>query len=89
MSRLVEASNTQISRPATHGEDEDSVAEDEPVTATAELPGQIAVLAEDRGQNREAVEGGVRGQDQDACGEALHQQEPDRRVAKDGPGDLR
>ena len=43
---------------------------------------------EDRGQDREAVEGGVRGEHQDRGGERLHREEADRVVAEHRAGDL-
>ena len=43
--------------------------------AAGELPGQVPVVAQDRGQDQETVERGVRGQHQDRRGEPLHQEE--------------
>ena len=59
--------------------------EDEPVAAPGELARQEAVLAQDRGEDREAVERGVRGQHQDRRGERLHREEPDRVCPKTAP----
>ena len=55
-----------MSAIANAGEQQDAVAEDEPVAAGVQLARQEAVLREDRRQHREAVERGVGGQDQDA-----------------------
>ena len=52
------------------GEEQDAVGEREPVAAGVQLARQVAVLGEDRAEHREAVERGVRGQDQDQRGRA-------------------
>ena len=48
------------------GQQQDAIAVDEPITPGLQLPGQEAVLGEDRGQHREAVERRVRSEDEDA-----------------------
>ena len=53
----------------------------------AQLPGQVAVAGEQRGQHREAVVGGVRGEDEDRRGERLQGVEG-RPGAEDGQPDL-
>ena len=85
---MVLASKAQMSSDGERGQDDDAVGEDEPVAAPGELARQEPVLAQDRGEDREAVEGGVRGQDQDRRGERLHREEADRVVAEHGAGDL-
>ncbi len=52
----------------TAGQQHDAVAEGQPVAAGVQLARQVAVLGEDRAEHREAVERGVRGQDQDQRG---------------------
>ena len=47
------------------GEQDDAVAERQTVAAGVELAGQVAVAGQDRAEDGEAVEGGVRGEDQD------------------------
>jgi hypothetical protein len=62
-------------------EQQDAVAEHQPVAAGVQLAGQQPVLRQDRAEQREAVEGGVGGQDEDARGHRLHVEEraPSRR----------
>ena len=60
-----------IRTTAATGEDEDAVAEREPVAAGVQLARQVAVPGEDRAEHREAVEGGVGGQDEDEPGAAI------------------
>ena len=50
------------------GEQHDAVGEGEPVAAGVQLARQVAVLREDRAEQREAVVRGVRGQEQDQRG---------------------
>ena len=72
------------------GEQQDAVAEHQLVAAGVQLPGHEAVLREHRAQQREAVEGGVRGQDEHQRGGGLDVEEADRGVAAErGRGDLR
>lgn len=46
------------------GEQHDAVGVDEPVAAVGELARRVPVPGEDGGEHREAVEGGVRGEDE-------------------------
>ena len=62
-------------RDRHEGQDQDAVAVGEPVAAGAELAGQVAVLGQDRGEHREAVEGGVGGEHQDDAGHRDHEVE--------------
>jgi hypothetical protein len=55
----------------------DAVGKHQPVSPVVQLPGQVAVLAQDGCQHREAVERGVRGQDQNACGGRREQVDTD------------
>ena len=48
-----------------HREQDDAVGVGQPVPAGMQLPGQVAVLRQDRAQQRKAVVGGVGRQDQD------------------------
>ena len=57
-----------ISTHGERGQEEDAVGERQPVAAGVQLAGQVAVLGQDRAEHREAVERGVRGQDQDQRG---------------------
>ena len=50
------------------GQQHDAVGEGQPVAAGVQLAGQVAVLGEDRAEQREAVVRGVRGQEQDERG---------------------
>ena len=87
MSRVVLASNAQISSAGERGQDDDAVAEHQPVAA----PGELRAAGSRprprmRGQDREAVERGVRGQHQDRRGERLHQVEADASRAEHRAG---
>ena len=55
------------------GEQDDPVGEHQPVAAVGELVRQVVVAPEQRREDREAVEGGVRGQDQDRRRKPLQQ----------------
>ena len=74
---------TPDQQPRQYRQDDDAVAEHQSITAAAELAGQVSVPAQDRGEDREAVEGGVRRQHQDGGGECLHQKEKHGVVAED------
>jgi hypothetical protein len=67
-------------RDGRQRQEQDAVGEGQPVAAGVQLPGQIAVLGQDRAQHREAVERGVGGQHQDQCGHAGDQNSPSREV---------
>ena len=87
ISRVTLASNATMRSAASAGQHHDPVREHEPVAAVGELMGEVAVPAEQRGQHREAVEGGVRGEHEDRGGEALEQEERGA-VAERGEADL-
>ncbi len=70
------------------GQDHHAVAEHQPVAAALQLLGHEPVGGQNRGQNRKAVEGGVRGQHQNGGGEALHGVEAERVVAEHGRREL-
>ena len=70
-------------------EDHDAVGVGEAVAAAHHLVGQEGVAREDRGQGREAVEGGVSGQNQDESRDDRNKDEQDGSVPEDGRGDLR
>ena len=55
---------------ASDGQGDDAVAVGQPVAPGVQLAGQVAVPGQDRAQHREAVEGGVGGQEQDQHGGA-------------------
>ena len=77
-------------QPGEAGQQQDAVAEGQLVAAGVQLPGQEPVLGQHRAQQREAVEGGVRGQDQHERGGRLDVEEADRAVAAErGRGELR
>ena len=65
------------------GEDEDAVGEGEPVAAGVQLARQEAVLGEDRAEHREAVEGGVGGEDEDEAGDERRRRRPEREAGED------
>ena len=69
-------------------EDHDAVGVGEAVAAAHHLVGQEGVAREDRGQGREAVEGGVSGQHQDEARDDGNEDEEDGTMAEDGRGDL-
>ncbi len=71
-----------------HREEHDAVAVGEPVAAGAERARREAVLGEDRAEDGEAVEGGVRREHEDHPGDRDDEVEPRREVAEHGPGDL-
>ena len=58
-------------------QDEDTVRENEPVTAVDELARHEAVLREDRRKAREVLVGGVGREHQDECGRDLNECEPE------------
>ena len=68
-------------------EENDPVREHEAVAAVGELVREVVVAPEQGGEHREAVEGGVRGEDQDRRRERLQQVER-RGVAERGEPDL-
>ena len=71
-------------------EQDDAVAEDQPVAAVVHLPRHVAVLREDRGEHREAVERGVGRQHQDQRRDQLHEVERQVVLAVEDPlADLR
>ena len=70
------------------GQDDDPVAEGEPVAAGVQLARQEAVPGQDRGQHREAVERRVGGQDQDDPGRGDGEVERRREVREDRVGQL-
>ena len=70
------------------GEDEDAVGEGEPVAAGVQLARQVAVLGEDRAEHREAVEGGVGGEDEDEPGDDRDEDDPGVEAVEDRLGDL-
>ena len=76
------ASKPMINATANAAEQQDAVAEHQLVAAGVHLAGQVAVLGEDRGQHREAVEGGVGGEDEDGRGGRLVEVEQDRVAAE-------
>ena len=84
ISRVVLASNAQMSAAARTARMTHAVGEHQPVAAAGELAGHEPVLAEDGGQDREPVERRVRRQHQDRGGEGLHREEADRVVPEDG-----
>src|SRR3546814_3867631 len=55
----------------------------------AQRTGRIAVLGQDRAQHREAVEGGVRRQDEEDAGDRDDEVEPGREVREDGRSEER
>ena len=65
-------------RRGDRGQDDDPVAEREPVAAERELARHVAVDREDREQAREGVEARVGGQDEEQRREPLEQEERDR-----------
>ena len=67
------------------GEDEDAVAEGEPVAAGVHLAGQVAVAREDRAEHREAVERGVGGEDEDQAGDDRDEDDPERGSSRRPP----
>ena len=69
-------------------QEDDAVGERQPVAAGVQLAGQVAVLGEDRAEHREAVERGVRGQEQDQGGDRADHVEQDRAAAEDGLAEL-
>ena len=72
------ASKPMISAIGGGGQQQDAVGEHQPVAAVVQLAGQVAVPGQDRGQPGEAVERGVRGEDQDGRGGGLEQVEQHR-----------
>ena len=78
-----------VDQQARHGaEDDDPVAEREPVAARVELAGQVAVLREHGAEYREAVERGVGGEGQDQRRHHRDVREAGREVAEHRAGDL-
>ena len=71
ISRVVSASKATTSAAASRPSSDDPVAEDQAVAAAGELPGQVAVPGQQRGQHGEAVEGGVGGEHEHGRGERL------------------
>ena len=69
-------------------QDDDAVGEGQAVAALGELAGQELVTGQDTGQDREPVEGGVGGQDQDQPGDGGDQVEHRAEAGEDGGGDL-
>ena len=69
-------------RDRGRGEQQDAVGEHQPVAAVVQLPGQVAVAGQDRGQPGEAVERGVGGEDEDRRGGGLEQVEQHRAAAE-------
>ena len=78
MSRVTLASKATIRPIGEQRQQDDAVGEDQPVAAVVQLARQVAVLGQDRGQQREAVEGGVGGEDEDRRGDGLHAVEEGR-----------
>ena len=78
-----------ISSSREPGEHEDAVAVRQPVAAGVQLARQVAVLREDRAEHREAVVGGVGGEEQDQRGGRRDGEEAERvGAAEHGRGDL-
>ena len=71
------------------GQQHDAVGERQAVAAGVQLARQVAVLGEDRAEQREAVVGGVGGQEQHQGGGGGEDDERERAVAEDRCGDLR
>ena len=65
------------------GQSQDAVAEGKSVTARVQLARQVAILGQDRPENRETVEGGVRCQGQDQGSRQRDDQHCDGEVAED------
>ena len=71
MSAVSDAAEGDDQRDGRDAQDDDAAREREAIAAEAELARHVAVAGEDRGQARERVERGVRGQEQDQRGERL------------------
>ena len=65
MSRVTSASNATISTAAARGQEDDAVAEGQPVAAGVQLAREQVVPGQDRAEHREAVERGVGGEHED------------------------
>ena len=69
-------------------QDDDAVGEGEPVAAGVQLTRQVTVLGENRAEDRKAVEGGVRREEEDQAGHDGDQDDAGRETVEDGLGDL-
>ena len=90
ISRLRSASNATINRLGERAQDDHAVREDEAVASVGELPRHEPVARQDRGEPREVLVGGVRGEHQDGRGEELHEVEeepPAEHGVRDLPDD--
>src|SRR5690349_9683931 len=67
---------------------EDAVAEGELVAAGVRVAGQVAVLGQDRAEEREAVERGVGREDEDEAGDDGHDDHARVEAGEEGRGDL-
>ncbi|CAM5733712.1 hypothetical protein SBADM41S_10783 [Streptomyces badius] len=70
------------------GQEHDAVGEGQAVAAGVQLTRQVAVLGEDRAEQREAVVGGVGGEEEDQGGGGGEDDEEEGAVAEDRLGDL-
>ena len=71
------------------GQEDDAVAVGQPVAARAQRSGRVAVLGQDRAQDREAVERRVGREHQDDAGDGDDEVEAGREVDEHRSGDLR
>ncbi len=83
--RGVECHDQQDREP---GQQQDPVAERQPVAAGVQLARQVAIPGQDRGKDGEPVECGVGGENQDQRGEQLQHVEQRRRIAEYRAADL-
>src|SRR5690606_41924590 len=69
-------------QPRHDGEDDDAVAQGQPVAAGVELAREVAALREDGAEDGKTVEGGVGREEQDQRGHDGDQREPGLEVAE-------